>query len=154
MRDVFQSFFAPLAWVNGAWASDVLLRVGSDGTWQSIGVNTSADQRRHASLLKGPVIPGMVNAHSHAFQRAIAGMTERTGGLRDGGQDNFWSWRDRMYSAALRITPEQLEAIAAQLYAELLQAGDLQPEAVGPDVDGGQGRRGVEGSGGHDGRRC
>lgn len=126
MRDVMQSFSAPLAWVNGTWAKDVLLSVGGDGTWQSIDVHTSADQRRDATVLNGPVLPGMVNAHSHAFQRAIAGMTERTGGAQASGQDNFWSWRDRMYSAALRISPEQLEAIAAQLYSELVQVGYTQ----------------------------
>jgi formimidoylglutamate deiminase len=63
-----------------------------------------------ATVFAGPVLPGLVNAHSHAFQRAIAGLTERSAQARD----DFWSWRDRMYGAALRITPQQLEAIAAQ----------------------------------------
>jgi formimidoylglutamate deiminase len=66
----------------------------------------------------------LVNAHSHAFQRAIAGLTERASG--SGAGDNFWSWRDRMYSAAARITPDQLEAIASYLYAELLRGGYTQ----------------------------
>jgi formimidoylglutamate deiminase len=65
------------------------------------------------------VLPGLVDAHSHAFQRAFAGLAER----RDGEQDDFWSWRDRMYAVALRITPEQLVAVAAQLYVELLSGG-------------------------------
>ena len=119
---VIQRYFAALAWVDGAWARDVVLSVAADGTWASIEANSSADLQRDAFQLSGPVIPGLVNAHSHAFQRAIAGMTERAGS----GQDNFWSWRDRMYSAALRISPEQLEAIAALLYAELLSAGYTQ----------------------------
>jgi formimidoylglutamate deiminase len=71
------------------------------------------------------VLPGLVNAHSHAFQRAIAGLTER----RSSGAaaaDDFWSWRDRMYSAANCITPEQMETIASQLYAELLCGGYTQ----------------------------
>ena len=122
MTDRAKNYFAPLAWVGGAWAKDVLLAVADDGTWASIQANASTDQQRGAVCLSGPVIPGLVNAHSHAFQRSIAGMTERSGG----SQDNFWSWRDRMYSAASRITPEQLEAIAALLYAELLQAGYTQ----------------------------
>ncbi len=122
MTEPTMHYFASIAWVDGAWKSNVLLSVARDGTWESIQANASFDQQRAAKHLAGPVIPGMVNAHSHAFQRAIAGMTERTAG----GQDNFWSWRDRMYSAALRITPEQLEAIAAQLYAELLTAGYTQ----------------------------
>ena len=122
MTDALTNYFAPMAWINGAWAKDVLLSVAYDGTWASIQVNASIDQHAGAIRLAGPVLPGLVNAHSHAFQRAIAGMTERTGG----GQDNFWNWRDRMYSAAQRITPQQLEAIAALLYAELLQAGYTQ----------------------------
>ena len=73
-------------------------------------------------MLAGPVLPGLVDAHSHAFQRAFAGLAER----RDSEQDDFWSWRDRMYRVALRITPEQLRAVAAQLYAELLRGGYTQ----------------------------
>ena len=119
------SYFAPLAWVNGAWSKDVLLCVASDGTWQSIHPQATFERQEGAIRLAGPVLPGLVNAHSHAFQRAIAGMTERTSGAV-GSQDNFWSWRDRMYSVAQRVTPEQLESIAALLYAELLQAGYTQ----------------------------
>lgn len=84
----------------------------------NIQANAGNDQQRSATCLDGPVVPGLVNAHSHAFQRAMAGTTERAGDA----QDNFWSWRNHMYSAANRITPGQLEAIAALLYAELLQA--------------------------------
>ncbi|MCA1798596.1 MAG: formimidoylglutamate deiminase [Xanthomonadaceae bacterium] len=63
-------------------------------------------------------LPGMPNAHSHAFQRALAGRGERRA-----GDDSFWSWRDAMYSLAARVTPEQLYAIAAQAYVEMLAAG-------------------------------
>ena len=125
MSDALTRYAAPLAWVDGHWAKDVLLSVGADGLWAGIQANASPDEQRGATRLTGPVLPGMVNALSHAFQRAIAGMTERVGSGTD-GQDNFWSWRDRMYSAASRITPQQLEAIAALLYAELLQAGYTQ----------------------------
>lgn len=112
------AFFAPQAWVNGAWAFDVRLDVAADGTWRAITPEGRADG---ATVLAGPVLPGIVNAHSHAFQRAIAGLTEH-----GSGTDDFWSWRDRMYRAALRITPAQLEAIATQLYAELLAGGYTQ----------------------------
>lgn len=112
-------FFAPLAWVGGAWARDVLLEVGEDGRWSGVTPDAPAQSRTGVQLLTGPVLPGLVNAHSHAFQRAIAGLTENSGA----GEDDFWRWRDRMYSAAGRITPAQLEAIAAWLYAELLDAG-------------------------------
>jgi formimidoylglutamate deiminase len=119
MGDEQQRFLAPAAWVNGAWAQDVLLTVGADGHWCSILPSAPADAQRGALRLPGAVLPGLVNGHSHAFQRAIAGLTERSGG----DDDDFWSWRERMYSAANRITPEQLEAIAAFLYSELLRAG-------------------------------
>lgn len=112
-------YLAPLAWVEGEWARDVLLAVGADGRWSAITPDAPAPLRDSAQVLAGPVLPGLVNAHSHAFQRAIAGLTESSGA----GEDDFWRWRDRMYSAANRITPAQLEAIAALLYAELLDAG-------------------------------
>nr|XP_061808142.1 formimidoylglutamate deiminase-like [Nerophis lumbriciformis] len=69
--------------------------------------------------LAGCVVPGMPNLHSHAHQRAMAGLAERSGP----GEDSFWTWRELMYRNVLRIRPEQLEAIAAQLYVELLEAG-------------------------------
>ena len=61
----------------------------------------------------------MINAHSHAFQRAFAGLAER----RENEHD-FWSWRDRMYRVALSlVSPDALRAIATQLYGELLRGG-------------------------------
>ncbi len=76
----------------------------------------------HARKLAGPLLPGLVDAHSHAFQRAFAGLSER----RESESDDFWSWRERMYRVALRITPQQMRAIAAQLYVELLRGGYTQ----------------------------
>jgi formimidoylglutamate deiminase len=115
-------WFAPAAWVDGAWANDVLLTVGLDGRWSEVVCDAPSASQEGAQRLAGPVLPGLVNAHSHAFQRAIAGLTERCAG----DEDDFWRWRDRMYSVANRITPDQLEAIAAFLYAELLRAGYTQ----------------------------
>jgi formiminoglutamate deiminase len=65
------------------------------------------------------VLPGMPNLHSHAFQRGMAGLAE----TRGPSADSFWSWREVMYRFALAITPEQAEAVAAQLYVEMLEAG-------------------------------
>ena len=112
--------WAPWAWVDGGWAPSVLLSVGADGCWSGIesGVAAPAD----AAVLRGVVLPGLVDAHSHAFQRAFAGLAERF----HSADDDFWSWRDRMYGVALRITPEQLQAVAAQLYVELLRGGYTQ----------------------------
>ena len=125
MKSEATQFLAPQAWVQGAWAYEVLLEVAADGTWRTVQPNATAQQQATATRLHGPVLPGVVNAHSHAFQRAIAGLTERRSNGA-GAADDFWSWRDRMYSAANRITPEQLEAIASQLYAELLAGGYTQ----------------------------
>ncbi len=113
-------YWAPRAWIDGRWADAVLLRAADDGHWAEITSGTPAPAQ--AEVLAGPVLPGLVDAHSHAFQRAFAGLSER----RDSAQDDFWSWRDRMYRVALRITPEQLRAVAARLYAELLRGGYTQ----------------------------
>lgn len=117
-----RSFLAPQAWVAGGWQRNVLLVAGADGRWQEVRGGCGAEEATGAQRLDGPVLPGVVNGHSHAFQRAIAGLTEHAAA----GREDFWSWRDRMYAAALRISPQQLEAIAAQLYAELLAAGYTQ----------------------------
>lgn len=68
---------------------------------------------------RGWLLPPIANLHSHAFQRAMAGMAERRGP----GEDSFWTWRDTMYAMAARFTPELLRDVAAQLYVEMLQAG-------------------------------
>ena len=115
-------FLAPRAWVGGGWAENVLLVAGANGHWSEVRAACDAATAAGALRLAGPVLPGLVDAHSHAFQRAIAGLTERAAE----GKDDFWSWRDRMYAAALRITPAQVEAIAAHLYAELLACGFTQ----------------------------
>ena len=115
-------FFAAQAWFAGGWARDVLLVAGPDARWAEVRAGAGEAERAGAEVLAGPVLPGVVDGHSHAFQRAMAGLAERS----PAGRDDFWGWRDRMYAAALRITPPQLEAIATFLYAELLQAGYTQ----------------------------
>ncbi len=113
-------FHAPLAWLDGRWQADVLLRAGADGRWADVRAGLPAPDA--ARRLAGPVLPSLVNAHSHAFQRAFAGLAEQ----RERDSDDFWSWRERMYGVALRITPGQLKAIATQLYTELLAGGYTQ----------------------------
>ncbi len=110
--------WAPLAWLPGGWRERVLLRAGADGRWAEVTADV-ATAPEGARVLAGPLLPGVVDAHSHAFQRAFAGAAER----RDAASDDFWSWRERMYAVALRIGPEQLRAVAAQLYVELLRGG-------------------------------
>ena len=69
--------------------------------------------------MQAPTLPGIPNIHSHAFQRAMAGLAERQGA----GRDSFWTWRERMYGFAGRLTPESLRDVATQLYVEMLEAG-------------------------------
>jgi formimidoylglutamate deiminase len=64
-------------------------------------------------------LPGIANLHSHAFQRAMAGMAERM----THPSDSFWTWRETMYRMAARFDPDTLRAVAAQLYVEMLEAG-------------------------------
>lgn len=96
------------------WARNV--RIGlQDGTVVSV----EPDAQPGGEHVAGVGLPGMINAHSHAFQRVFAGLAERRGA----GQDSFWTWRDAMYRAAAELSPETVRAIAAQLYAEMLAAG-------------------------------
>lgn len=112
--------WAPRAWLDGRWAESVLLVPGADGCWADVRAGVAAPAG--AQVLHGAALPGLVDAHSHAFQRAFAGLAER----RDTEHDDFWSWRDRMYQVALRVTPQQLRDVAAQLYVELLHGGYTQ----------------------------
>ena len=68
---------------------------------------------------RGWALPGIANLHSHAFQRAMAGVAER----HSDPNDSFWTWRETMYAMAARFTPELLHAVASQLYVEMLEAG-------------------------------
>jgi formimidoylglutamate deiminase len=117
---VASRYWAPGAWVDGRWQASVVLETGADGHWSRIAAGEPAPH--DAEVLAGPVLPGLVDAHSHAFQRAFAGLAER----REGAGDDFWSWRDRMYRVANDVTPEALRAIAAHLYVELLRGGYTQ----------------------------
>lgn len=110
------ALFAAHALLPQGWARDVLLHWDAAGTLQSV---QPGAQPGGAEQAPGPLIPGMPNLHSHAFQRAFAGLTE----YRGESQDSFWSWRNLMYRFAARITPQSLEAIATWLYVEMLEAG-------------------------------
>jgi formimidoylglutamate deiminase len=110
------ALFARNALLPEGWRRDVLIEWDARGELVEVAV-------RAAPPIGVPraeyVVPGMVNLHSHAFQRALGGLTERAGD----GPDSFWTWRELMYRFANQVTPEQLDAIAAQLYAECLRHG-------------------------------
>ncbi|MBL8327179.1 MAG: formimidoylglutamate deiminase [Rubrivivax sp.] len=116
--------WAERAWVDGRWRDAALLEVDAGGHWADVQPDTAPPASAHR--LGGPVLPSLVDAHSHAFQRAFAGMAECLPEQASGSGDDFWSWRDRMYAVALRITPGQLRAVATQLYRELLAGGYTQ----------------------------
>lgn len=105
------------ALLHTGWAKDVLLVVREGHiTEVSPGRRASAS----ADLTAGIVIPGLTNAHSHAFQRALAGRTEHRSGAR---RDSFWTWRERMYELTGRLDAGSLAAVARQAYTEMLAAG-------------------------------
>jgi len=110
------AFFADLALLPGGWARNVRLEVDAGGALTA--VSPAASDAR-AVRLAGPVLPGLCDLHCHAFQRAMAGLTER----RSVTADSFWTWRDVMYRFAARLTPDDLEAIGTQLYIELAKGG-------------------------------
>ena len=108
--------FADRALLPGGWARDVLFEVSPAGELIAVTPNARPGDAARAG---GTVLPGMPNLHSHAFQRAMAGLAERAG--PEG--DSFWTWREVMYGFVRRLRPEQVQAIATQLYVEMLKAG-------------------------------
>jgi formimidoylglutamate deiminase len=109
------SIHARTALTPDGWQDDVRLTLEA-GRIASVtaGVPPSAGDERCAILL-----PAMPNLHSHAFQRGMAGLAE----TRGRSADTFWTWREVMYRFALAMTPDDVEAVAAQLYVEMLEAG-------------------------------
>ncbi|MDB5042030.1 MAG: N-formimino-L-glutamate deiminase [Candidatus Eremiobacteraeota bacterium] len=100
------------------WAPDVAIDVAPDGT--IVDVRPGAfEVDGDAERIDGPVVPGLPNLHSHAFQRAMAGSAER----RAADGDDFWSWREAMYALAGTLEPDGLRAIATGVYRSMLAAG-------------------------------
>lgn len=114
-----RALFAEHALLPSGWARDVSLQWNEEGVLTS--VMPGSTPSGGSGMVAGPLLPGIPNLHSHAFQRAFAGLTEQ----RSPGQENdsFWSWRELMYRFAGAITPEQLRVIATALYVEMLEAG-------------------------------
>ena len=110
------TLFARKALLPGGWNDDVRLTL-ANGRIRDVAIGASPGDSEETL---GCVIPGLCNAHSHAFQRALAGHTEQRS---PAGRDNFWSWRERMYELAGRVSAEVLVAIARQAYCEMLRSG-------------------------------
>lgn len=97
------------ALLTDGWHDNVAIGVAD-------GVITDVEPDASGETVRGAAVPGMPNLHSHAFQRAMAGLAERASG-------DFWSWRQVMYAMLARLGPDEIGAIAAQLYVEMLKAG-------------------------------
>ncbi|WP_320202793.1 formimidoylglutamate deiminase [Agrobacterium rosae] len=106
---------AKSALLTTGWARDVRLEI-EGRLIRSLTVGT---QPQPGDEQTSVLVPAMPNLHSHAFQRAMAGLAE----IRGPADDSFWSWRTVMYRFALSMTPDHVEAVAAQLYMEMLEAG-------------------------------
>ena len=104
---------AETALLPDGWASDVRIRI-AEGRIVEVTPGADATGATHGCLLPAPV-----NLHSHTFQRAMAGMTE----ARTAGQDSFWTWRALMYRFLDQLTPDDVQAIAAQAMVEMAEAG-------------------------------
>jgi len=107
-------YYAENILLSQGWASDKTLTI-ENGIITAITAGKDDD----ANVLTGAVIPGMVNCHSHAFQRAFAGFSEQG----SEGQDSFWTWRKVMYKFLAQLSHEDAQVIAQQLYIEMLKMG-------------------------------
>lgn len=110
------SLFFDNALLPGGWARDVLIEVDKAGWISAVTPGSAAGDAGSRGKI---AVPGAPNCHSHAFQRALAGLSERRGQT----DDSFWTWRDLMYRFVEQISPDDLAAIAAQAYVEMLETG-------------------------------
>jgi formiminoglutamate deiminase len=108
------AYWCELAWLGGDIATaDALIEVAGD---RIAAVTTGVPRPADAHRLAGLTLPGMANAHSHAFHRALRGRTH-------GGQGSFWTWREQMYTLADRLDPDSYRALATATFAEMVLAG-------------------------------
>lgn len=114
-------YYLPRVLLSTGWAAGAYVTVRADGFVSQIDVepNRGTNRASDTEIIAGIVVPGMANAHSHAFQRAMAGDTE----YRLSARDSFWTWRTAMYALANRIEPDDLQILATQLFVEMLKSG-------------------------------
>ncbi len=119
-------YYLQSAFLSQGWARNVTVSVSDEGFITDMRIGAADERTLPADVLPadveridGIVVPGMPNAHSHAFQRAMAGNTE----YRLSARDSFWTWRSAMYALANRIEPDDLQTLATQLFIEMLKSG-------------------------------
>ncbi len=110
------NLFFKNALLPDGWAENVLIEADDNGVLTKVSPETPVQGREFDGEI---AVAGAANLHSHAFQRAMAGLGERM----ETGEDDFWSWRDAMYNFVKKIGPDDFSAIAAALYVEMLEAG-------------------------------
>lgn len=111
-----QKIWAEQMLLADGWQNGVTVRIGAEGRIASVTAETPPED----ALRVGVLLPAPANCHSHAFQRAMAGLTERRGAEPS---DSFWTWRQLMFAFLDQLTPDQVEAIAAFVQMEMLEAG-------------------------------
>ena len=109
-----RKFHFTSALTSSGWQKDVVVSVDETGMIESVEAGAKG-----GTLIKGIAIPAIPNVHSHAHQRLMVGLAEKAGP----GADSFWTWREVMYGFALKLSPDDLEAVAAQAYVEMLKSG-------------------------------
>ena len=116
---MLKSLWAASALLPGGWAESVEITLDETGSIAAVSTAKPYTQGERIDVL----IPGIANVHSHAHQRAMAGLGERARPLVGNSPDSFWTWRKVMYHYLERIQPQHLFHISAQLYLEMLKAG-------------------------------
>lgn len=115
-----RTLHAATALLPDGWAQQVTVRLGPDGRIADVTPDAEPEDAEAVGIL----LPAPVNLHSHTFQRAMAGLTEARGPATEtGGRDSFWTWRTLMYRFLDRLGPDDIEAIAAFAFMEMLEAG-------------------------------
>ena len=108
------SYWCERAWLPNGIRDGMLVTVAADGTIAEVSAVDTVPPGAHR--LTGLVLPGFVNAHSHAFHRALRGRTHASGG-------SFWTWREAMYAVAQRLDPDSYRTLATAVYGEMVLAG-------------------------------
>tara|TARA_R110002167_G_scaffold35249_2_gene112705 strand:+ start:2079 stop:3512 length:1434 start_codon:yes stop_codon:yes gene_type:complete len=114
MRAEMKKYYAENILLSDGWATDKTITIEN-----GIIIAITSGKENGANAFLGAVIPGMINCHSHAFQRAFAGFSEQG----SEGKDSFWTWRKTMYKFLAQLSPDDVQVIAQQLYIEMLKMG-------------------------------
>ncbi|MBV9301875.1 MAG: formimidoylglutamate deiminase [Acidobacteriaceae bacterium] len=112
-------WFADLLYLNGKFESELAMFAGKSGRITRFSKDPS-DLARACQLRRRAILPGLINCHSHSFQRVIRARTEHRTAAR---RDTFWTWREAMYHAANRLSPEDIYHVARMAFIEMLKSG-------------------------------